>query len=310
MNTYTVVNYFLSYEGALDEANARIEELQKEVLQLKVSTENEIRELKAQVQHLSKSPLAITHFCRTDEDFRFYTRFSSEKTFKVFWDSVASSAENLVYWTKIQRDAEADTTPSPQRSLALIEFFMDCMRVAVGLKEKVLADLFSVSVSTVSRIIYLVLGSIPIWATREQVNATMPRKYKEHCPNLRVILDCTEIKCENPSSLTLQSETFSQYKNTTTLKSLIGIAPNGTITFVSRLYTGSISDKELTMLSGILDLLEPGDSVMTDKGFTIEMMLKEVGAVLIIPPFKRTSQFSKEDALHTQAIAIKYNLFL
>lgn len=120
-----------------------------------------------------------------------------------------------MYWTKIQRDAEADTTPSPQRSLALVdEFLMYCMRVAVGLKENALAHLFSVSVSTMSRVIitwtnylYLVLGSIPIWATREQVNAYMPRKYKEYCPNLSVILDCTEMKCENPSSLTLQDTT-------------------------------------------------------------------------------------------------------
>lgn len=82
--TYTVFNYILSYEAALNEANARIEEIQKEVLQLQVSTENEICELKAQVQHLSQCPLVITRFCRTDEDFRFYTRFPSEKTFNVF----------------------------------------------------------------------------------------------------------------------------------------------------------------------------------------------------------------------------------
>ncbi|XP_051527262.1 uncharacterized protein LOC127425374 [Myxocyprinus asiaticus] len=293
--------------GALDEAYARIEELKTEILQIRISSENRICELEEQVQHLSQSPLTINRFCVTDEDFRFYTQFPSEKTFTVFWDYIAPSAKNLVYWTQVQRVCEADKTPSPHRSLALIdEFLMYCMRVAAGLKEKVLADLFSVNLSTVSRIIitwanylYLFLGSIPIWATREHVNSSMPKKYKECCPNLRVILDSTEIKCVNPSSLTLQSETFSQDKNTITLKSLIGIAPNGTITFVSRLYTSCLSDKELTMLSGILDLLEPGDSVMADKSFTIEKMLKEVGASLIVPPFKRRSQFNKEDTLHT-----------
>ena len=76
--------------------------------------------------------------------------------------------------------------------------------------------------------------------------------FARYCPNVRVILDCTEIRCEAPSSLTLQSETFSHYKNTNTFKGLIGIAPCGVITLISKLYTGSISDREITQQSGIL----------------------------------------------------------
>ena len=68
----------------------------------------------------------------------------------------------------------------------------------------------------------------------------------------RVILDCTEIHVQRPSSKVLNSEMYSHYKGTTILKSLIGISPLGLITFVSDLYTGSISDKEMTTKSGIL----------------------------------------------------------
>lgn len=46
---------------------------------------------------------------------------------------------------------------------------------------------------------------------------------------------------------------------------------------MSSLYTGSISDKEITRVSGLLDLLEPGDTVMADKGFEIGDMLREKG---------------------------------
>ena len=38
-------------------------------------------------------------------------------------------------------------------------------------------------------------------------------------------------------------------------------------TFVSTMYAGGISDKEITRCSGILDLTEPGDSVTANKGF-------------------------------------------
>ena len=36
--------------------------------------------------------------------------------------------------------------------------------------------------------------------------------------------------------------TFSNYKNTNTFKGLIGITPTGDVSFVSHLYSGSISD--------------------------------------------------------------------
>ena len=176
------------------------------------------------------------------------------------------------------------------------------MRVAVGMKEQLIADMTDVSIARVSRVtitwanyLFVMLGSLPIWISREKVKATMHLKFQRHYPNVRVILDCTEIALETASSLILQSETFSNYKNRTTLKELIGVAPNGLVTFVSPLYTGCISDKEITRISGVLPLLEPGDEIMADKGFLIQDLLADVGAKLIIPPFKRLFQYSKEE---------------
>lgn len=131
----------------------------------------------------------------------------------------------------------------------------------------------------------------------------MPHKFKLYSPQVRVIVDCTEIRCETPSSLSLQSETFSSYKNHTTFKGLIGVAPCGVITFLSKLYTGSISNMEISRKCQILHLLQHGDKVMADKGLLIERMLSEVGATLIILPLKKSPQLSWEDTLKTQAIA-------
>ena len=88
------------------------------------------------------------------------------------------------------------------------------------------------------------------------------------------------------------------------MKGLIGITPCGAICFVSTLYTGGISDKEITRCSGILDLLEAGDSVMADKGFDIGNMLQEYNVELNIPPFlENQGQFSTQDVQKTKTIA-------
>ena len=83
--------------------------------------------------------------------------------------------------------------------------------------------------------------------------------------------------------------------------------------FVSQLYLGSISDKELVKRSGFLEVvkekvaageLQHGDGVMADKGFTIKKELNEVGMTLNIPPFNhQQKQFKGYEVLQAQTIA-------
>ena len=106
-----------------------------------------------------------------------------------------------------------------------------------------------------------------------------------------------------PTSYRSQSATFSNYKHHNTAKGLIGIAPNGAVTFVSDLYAGRVSDRKNTADSGIYKLLEPGDSVMADRGFELDDDLPE-GVSLNIPPFMRgKSQLSMQEETETRRIA-------
>ena len=91
---------------------------------------------------------------------------------------------------------------------------------------------------------------LPCWPDRDTIRDTMPAIFKEYYPRTTVILDATEIKVSTPSSLLLQSQTYSNYKSTNTFKALVGISPAGHVMFVSSLYTGSISDTELVERSG------------------------------------------------------------
>ena len=154
--------------------------------------------------------------------------------------------------------------------------------------------------------LYFKLGSIPIWPSKEEILETMPTSFKKTYPNTRCIIDCTELFCQSPSSLNTQSCLYSSYKSHVTYKGLVGIAPSGAVIFVSQLYDGSISDKEIVNRSGFLkkELWSDGDSVMADRGFTIHDELARVGVSLNIPAFLGGRDYlTKAEVKASQTIA-------
>lgn len=88
---------------------------------------------------------------------------------------------------------------------------------------------------------------------------------------VRVVLDCTEIPIALPKCLHCRVMTYSHYKETHTAKYMIGIAPGGLITYVSKGNGGRTSDKQIFEENDLVDKLEPfEDHVMVDKGFLID----------------------------------------
>ena len=51
------------------------------------------------------------------------------------------------------------------------------------------------------------------------------------------------------------------------------MAPHGAVTFVSGLYAGSKSDREIFKLSGIVKLLKPGMAIIVDNGFVVDNLV-------------------------------------
>ena len=70
---------------------------------------------------------------------------------------------------------------------------------------------------------------------------------------------------------------------------------------------GSISDRQIFIDSGLLDMLETLPrgkcSVMADKGFDVEDLLARIGIRLNIPPLKGKQQLPEADVIRTQQIA-------
>ena len=148
--------------------------------------------------------------------------------------------------------------------------------------------------------LYHRLRALPIWPSRDYIQNTLPKAFRDSYPNTRVIIDCTELFFL-PTSFRSQSATYSSY----TAKGLIGIFPAGYPSFISELYTGRSSDKQVTKDCGILNLLELGDDLMADKGFDIEDEMPH-GVNFNIPPFLKDQQLSVQAENETRKIAAAF----
>ena len=197
-----------------------------------------------------------------------------------------------------------DLNPRGNHALCLEDqFFLALLKLRLDLLMEDIAHRFSVSVSTAScifskwvDILYTRLRFLIAWPQKEILLQNMPPAFSQLYPGCVCIIDCSEIFIKTPNSFTARSATYSNYKKHNTVKFLIGITPSGTISYLSRCWGGRVSDKVLTQQSGFLDMLEHGDTVLADRGFTIADDIALRGAKLVIPSFTRgKTQLSQKE---------------
>ena len=134
----------------------------------------------------------------------------------------------------------------------------------------------------------------------------MPSDFKPDYENCRVIIDCTEFQVQQPPKLDQRVQFYSHYKKGYRIKVLIGCLPCGLISLVSKYHGGRATDAQVTVSSKLLDLLEPGDQILADKGFLqIKTLLDEKGQniLLVMPPFMLNGEFTEQQIDETYKIA-------
>ena len=80
---------------------------------------------------------------------------------------------------------------------------------------------------------YECLKSLVYWPGREQLRKTMPLRFRKSFGlKVAIIIDCFEMFIERPSNLMARAQTWSQYTHHNTIKYLIGITPQGSLSFI------------------------------------------------------------------------------
>ncbi|XP_068749492.1 uncharacterized protein [Montipora capricornis] len=286
-------------------------ELEDELTEKMRQLEQE-RELRKELENtFQKSLFNINSIKGNPKLFKFYTGFPNYEIVSMVLSFLGrEAASQLVYSNSEQKDAQKKEKAGPKRTLSVEEeFFLVLCPFKVGLLEEDLAARFKIDQSLVSTIIvtwtkfmYYRFKELEVFPERQIIELHKPECFKNKYKGTTVIIDATEN--EKPSNPEAQQLTFSTNKNSNTRKARVGITPSGSVCFISDLYGGSISDKEITSKSGFINKLQRGDEVMADREFNIQEMLASKGVKVNIPPFMNQSgQFSEQEMLATRRIA-------
>lgn len=193
------------------------------------------------------------------------------------------------------------------------QLFLTLIKLKLNLSHTDLGVRFAISRTTVSNIVTTWICLLhELLFKNILIKTGIPSIYKnqlslpacfETFSNCRITLDCTEIQCAIPgNNMDSQSQTFSHYKQRNTFKVLVGVAPNGVITFVSDMYPGSTSDKAIVEHSNIMASMKPGDLILADKGFVMQDLVPQ-GVSVNVPPFLKNKRFTLEEVKTTKSIA-------
>ncbi|XP_033103171.1 uncharacterized protein LOC117105976 [Anneissia japonica] len=190
------------------------------------------------------------------------------------------------------------------------QFFMTLTKLRLNVQFENLADQFGSTKSTVHAIfwkwidlLFIKLSFLIHWPDHDASIKT------QYFPRLTGIIDCSEIFIERPTHLKARSQVYSNYKKHSTIKFLIACTctPHGSISFLSNVWGGRVSDGEIVRKSGFLDskFHHYGDQILADRGFTLaDEFATKCGVERLIPSFtKGRKQLPAREVEVTRQIA-------
>ena len=231
------------FQQLVDDQRAKIALLQASVASLE-------EELDACQNDLKLCGISSSGLRQEPTVFKFYTDITVEK-FDHVKQLLGTPPLSMDYTgKKAGEHAGKKTQYAQSRLYPDDELLLTSVKLRHDFPESDLAVCFAVIQSTVSRTfsrwvlcLYYSFKEINIWPSRLLVNEYIPLGFAKKYPSTRVVIDATDFRTEKPANPDVQAATWSNYKYTNTFKPLVGVSPNGVITFLPPLWGGGISDK-------------------------------------------------------------------
>lgn len=248
------------------------------------------------ISKMLKTQICSKAINKDDAKTHYYTGLLSYRHFEIIVSTVKPYVKVHGNYTLI---------PEDQILLTLMKLRLSLDYTDLGYRFGISSVTASFYFKTIVHIMYMRFKSLIIWPERAVLRKTMPKCFRESFHDqTTIIIDCFEIKCQRPSNLLAAAQSWSNYKHSQTIKYLIGITPQGSISYISEGWGGRISDKYITQNSTFLNNLCPGDIVMADRGFLIKEFVELFQATVKIPAFTRgKDQLHPVDLESTRAIA-------
>ncbi|XP_040071266.3 uncharacterized protein LOC120843875 [Ixodes scapularis] len=289
--------------GTHDGCRLKIAQMQQRILSLEADN----MRLQVELQHHETRRLSVDFIRHDPKQCIYYTGLPEFAVFEAVYNFFAPRASQMQYWSSGRKSNGMKGRP---RELELIEeFFMVLTRLRTGMAGREMARNFGVHEATVSRLfttwinfLQRELSTLTRLTSLHEIQMYLPHAFR-YFLNTRIVLDGTEVRIQRPSSLAAQRHTFSPYKHFNTYKAVIGCTADGYVSYVSKLWGGSVSDRLIVEESGLLGLSESGDAIMVDKGFKLNNI--PAGVQMHIPAFRKPQepQMPEEDVAHSRRVA-------
>ena len=245
----------------------------------------------SQTAHFAK--LSVEELMANPKMLQYYTGLDDYRHFQYVLQSLGPAAHHLDYRWR-----------TPQTLSVENQLLLTLIKLRLHTPNQELAFWFSVSEYTVGNIFVTWINfmfcswkELNIWPSKELVDVHMPSDFKRLYASTQVIVDGVEVPIKKPGKPTAQQVTYSTYKNRNTLKALVGITPGGLTSYITPAYGGSASDRILVERGDLPQKCDPGDSIMSDKGFNVQDIFAPFNIQVNIPTF-----LSKKNQLSTKAI--------
>lgn len=256
----------------------RIRKLEEQLKETEANLNTERRKINTLEGRLIAMDL-FTQLEKNDDQVRFYTGLDSYEKLSHIFRFVNSCMPNR-----------------PSSKLSNIQqFIVTLIRLRLAVQLQDLAYRFQISLGVVSKNVHdwisaMYISLVPtviFWPNSEDIKTSLPMCFRGQFEKCVCIIDCFEIFMDRPIKIKERASTYSSYKSHNTVKYLIGVTPQGSVSFISTGYGGRVSDKFITENSGFVDLLKEGDVILADKGFTIQEMLGLKNVSIKTPAFKK-----------------------